>query len=351
MGGLLDVLTRSDYILRGDLESFEDQIAKFIGAKHVIGVGNGTDAIWLSLIAAGIKPGDEVIVPSHTYIATADAIKIIGATPVLVDCDEDHSIAVEAIQLNITKKTTAVIAVNLNGRAASLIEIKKICEEQGLTLIEDNAQGLGARIGGQSTGTFGIAGTLSFFPAKILGCLGDGGAIVTNNSEFAEKLKMLRNHGRDSSGEVVTWGLNSRLDNIQANILSSKLPYLGESIQLRREFAKLYDEGLSDLKSLKLPKPPTEETQNYDTFQNYEIEAQNRDMLREFLRTRGIGTILPWAGKAIHQFGLEGVRKTNLRKTEELFSKVALLPMNQYLTIDDITYVISQIREFYDKKI
>jgi len=347
MDSLLDVLTRSDYILRGDLESFEKQLSNYIGVKHVIGVGNGTDAIWISLIAAGIKAGDEVIIPAHTYIATADAIRIIGATPVLVDCDEGHSIAVDAIKPSITKKTTAVIAVNLNGRAASLIEIKAICDDQGIILIEDNAQGLGAQIGGQSTGTFGAAGTLSFFPAKNLGCLGDGGAVVTNNDEFAEKVKMLRNHGRDDSGEVVTWGLNSRLDNIQANILNSKLPYLGESIELRREFARLYDEGLSDLKTVRLPRPPTSGTEYYDSFQNYEIEAEDRDLLREFLKKRGIGTILPWAGKAIHQFGLEGIRKSDLRKTEELFKKVILLPMNQYLDIDDIDYVVSQVQEFY----
>ena len=347
MPNLLEVLNRSDYILRSDLEAFEQEMADFIGVKYVIGVGNGTDAIWLALMAAGIKPGDEVIIPSHTYVATADAVRVIGATPVLVDCDEHHSISLDSIKLSFTPKTSAVIAVNLNGRAASLMEISSFCEEKGIKLIEDNAQGLGARLFGQSTGTFGIAGTLSFFPAKNLGCLGDGGAVITNDEDFARRIKQLRNHGRDSTGEVVSWGLNSRLDNIQANVLHSKLPFLAESIELRRKFGQMYCDGLSDIHELILPEPPGSDPTHFDSYQNYEIEADKRDLLKEFLAKRGVGTILPWNGKAVHQFNLPGVRVSSVPNTEKLFRKVLLLPMNQYLSEEDIAYVVLQVREFY----
>lgn len=349
MPNLVDVLNRSDYILRSDLEAFEQELAQFIGVKHVVGVGNGTDAIWLALIAAGVKPGDEVIIPSHTYIATADAVKIIGATPVLADCDVDHSISMKSIEQNFSRKTVAVIAVNLNGRAASLRTISDFCETKRIKLIEDNAQGLGARLFGKSTGTFGIAGTLSFFPAKNLGCLGDGGAVITNDDYFASKIKKLRNHGRDSSGEVVTWGVNSRLDNIQANILRSKLPYLTQSLETRRRYAQIYCDGLSGIDELRLPEPPKSDSLRYDSFQNFEIEAENRDAFRKFLAERGIGTLLPWNGKAIHQFELPGVRTGSLANTESLFQKVVLLPMNQYLSEEEITYIVQVTREFYLK--
>jgi dTDP-4-amino-4,6-dideoxygalactose transaminase len=344
---IMEVLKRSDFILRDDLVEFEIELAKYIDAKHVIGVGNGTDAIWLALIAAGIEPGDEVIIPSHTYIATADAVRFVGGIPVLVDCDVDHSISVQAIDEAVTSKTRAVIPVNLNGRACDLFAIVELANKKGLKVIEDNAQGLGAKLRGKSTGTFGIASTLSFYPAKNLGCYGDGGAVVTDSDSIGGQIRALRNHGRNEDGEVIGWGFNSRLDNLQAAVLNSKLPHLDSTIERRRLIATQYCNGLADVEQIRLPNPPSLDTEYFDSFQNFEIEADQREELREYLRKEGIGTILPWAGKAIHEFGLAGVKSMDLSNTDRLFRKIMLLPMNQYLTDYEVELVIKSIRKFY----
>lgn len=342
-----DVLRRSDFILREDLVKFEDQLARYMDIRGVIGVANGTDAIWLSLIASGIKFGDEVIIPSHTYIATADAIKFVGGVPVLVDCSEDHLIDVNAIGDAITPRTRAIIPVNLNGRACDLTSITELANKKDLIVIEDNAQGLGAKLNGQSTGSFGIASSLSFFPAKNLGCYGDGGAVVTNNEEIKKRILRLRNHGRDHEGLVVDWGFNSRLDNLQAAILSAKLPLLDSGISQRRKIAKAYCEGLAEVDQIKLPEPPDTNVSHFDSYQNFEIEAENRDELIEYLSQNGIGTSLPWGGKAIHEFNLPGVRVMDLTNTIEIFKKILLLPINQYLTWEEIDCIIKAIRKFY----
>jgi len=342
-----DVLRRSDFILRDDLSKFEISMAEYLAAKYAIGVGNGTDAIWLALLVAGIKSGDEVILPSHTYIATADAVKFVGATPVLVDCDKDHSISVDAIEAAVTEKTAAVIPVNLNGRACRLEDISKLAAKHGLKVIEDNAQGLGAKLKGKSAGTFGDLSTLSFYPAKILGCYGDGGAVITNSEEMSARVFELRNHGRDTTGEVVSWGFNSRLDNLQAAILNSKLPRLTENIRQRREIARIYISGLSDVQELALPAGPSETSEYFDSFQNFEVVAERRDGLREHMKQNGIGTILPWAGKAVHHFGLPGIKIMDVALTEEIFQGVMLLPMNQYLDKLEASRVIDVIREYF----
>jgi dTDP-4-amino-4,6-dideoxygalactose transaminase len=344
---LNDVLLRSDFILRDDLIDFEKNLAKYLEIEHVVGVANGTDAIWLGLMAAGITSGDEVILPSHTYVATADAVKFLGATPVLVDCQEDHLVSPAAIEEAITDRTRAIIPVNLNGRACQLDEIQNIAKKYDLKIVEDNAQGLGAKLEGRSTGSFGESGTMSFFPAKNLGCLGDGGAVTTNSKDIAEKILLLRNHGRNSSGEVVAWGLNSRLDNLQAAILNAKLSHLDESIALRRKIATLYCEGLYDVEQIVLPPKPEESARHFDSYQNFEIEAEDRDELREYLSSKGIGTSLPWGGKAVHHFNLPGVKVKDLSRTEKLFTKILLLPLNQYMHEAEVVQVIEQLRNFY----
>jgi dTDP-4-amino-4,6-dideoxygalactose transaminase len=326
---------------------FEVDLAEFMGAEHVIGVANGRDAIWLALIAAGVGPGDEVVLPSHTYIATADAVKFVGAIPVLVDCGPDHSIDVSAIEEAINARTRAVIAVNLNGHACDLEAIIQLVTKKNLTLIEDNAQGLGAKLNGKSSGTFGQSSTLSFYPAKILGCYGDGGAVVTNSADVSKRIFQLRNHGRDKEGEVVDWGFNSRLDNLQAAILNSKLSHLDESILKRRELASIYCTGLSDVEEIKLPASPDKSSIYFDSFQNFEVEVKNREELRKFLSENGVGTILPWAGKAVHQFNLPGVITRDLTNTDRLFKGIMLLPMNQYLENSEVDEIVTLIRRFY----
>lgn len=343
------VLTRSDFILRKDLENFEQALSKFIGSNFAVGVANGTDAIWLSLIAAGVGIGDEVILPSHTYVATADAVRFTGATPVLVDCSEDHLINVNAIEEAISSRTRAVIPVNLNGQACRLDAISNLALKKDLIVIEDNAQGLGARLLNKSAGTFGLAGTLSFFPAKILGCYGDGGAVITDSQSFAEHVSRLRNHGRNPDGEVVTWGFNSRLDNLQAAILLAKLSILESAIERRRHIAKIYFEELRDLEQLKLPRAQGSQSDFLDSYQNFEIEAANREELRGYLGACGIGTALPWGGKDVDEFNLPGVRSRDLSVTKRIFKEILLLPMNHYLSDTEVMRVTAAIKDFYKK--
>jgi dTDP-4-amino-4,6-dideoxygalactose transaminase len=346
---LHSVLERADFILRSDLEEFEKDMANYMGALYCLGVGNGTDAIWLSLIAAGINRGDEVIIPTHTYVATADAIWAIGAIPVLVDILDDHSISPSAIIDAISEKTAAVIAVNLNGRACELSKIKAICDQNNLVLIEDNAQGVGARIDGKSAGTFGTASSLSFYPAKILGGLGDGGGVVTDSQEIYEKIFRLRSHGRDHDNLVVEWGFNSRLDNMQAAVLGAKLKHLDRDINQRRTIARIYQDLLSDCDQIRLPELDEKSTRRFDSFQNYEIEAEDRENLRSYLADKGVGTIIQWGGKMVHQFGLPGLVVRDVSNAERIVSKMLLLPMNQYLTESDAIYVANTILEFYPR--
>jgi dTDP-4-amino-4,6-dideoxygalactose transaminase len=274
-------------------------------------------------------------------------VKFVGATPVLVDCNDDHLISVEGIESAITERTTAIIPVNLNGRACSLDHISKLAIKFGIKVIEDNAQGLGAKLDGKLTGNFGDLSTLSFYPAKILGCYGDGGAVVTDSKELSKRIFELRNHGRNPAGEVVSWGFNSRLDNLQAAVLNSKLPKLAENISIRRKIASIYVSGLSEIHELQLPAGPSENSKNFDSFQNFEIVAKNRSQLREYLKQNGVGTILPWAGKAIHHFELPGIKVMDVSKTEYIFKGVMLLPMNHYLEEIEVRRIIDLVREFY----
>jgi len=341
-----DVGHRGAFILQDDLGRFEQNLAQFVGARYAIGVANATDGLHLALRAAGVGPGDEVIFPSHTMTATAAAIYFAGAVPVPVECGPDHLIDPEAAAAAITPRTRAIIPVHLNGRTCAMDELTQIAARHGLILIEDAAQALGSRYRGQATGTFGAAGVFSFYPAKLLGCLGDGGAVVTNDGAIFERLCQLRDHGRGAGGEVAAWGLNSRLDNLQAAILDWRLSTLPEAIERRRDLAQLYRQRLAGIDELALPPAPDEDLDRYDVFQNYEIEARDRDRLREFLNAEGIGTLLPWGGKAVHQW--ERLRfGAQLPHTESLFERLLLLPMNTSLEDHGVHAICDAIDRFY----
>jgi len=343
---LLDVMRRGAFILQKDLTEFEANLAKFVGAKYAFGVANGTDALIIALRAAGIKPGDEVILPSHTYIATAAAVHFVGATPVLVECGTDHLIDPASVKAAITPKTRAIMPVQLNGRTSDMDALQKIADEHNLLIIEDAAQGLGSKYKGQCAGTFGAAGTFSFYPAKVLGCFGDGGAIVTNDDAVAEQVMLLRDHGRNEEGLIVEWGFNSRLDNLQAAILNFKLGTFPQDIERRREIARRYQAGLSEISDLVLPPDPDSDSNHYDVYQNYEIESSHRDALKDHLKKDGIGTIIQWAGKAVHQF--EDLKfNVSLPFTEKMFERCLMLPMNTSLSDEDLEYICASIRHFY----
>lgn len=346
---LLRTASSGSYILQSDLREFEERLAEYYGARYTVGVGNATDALELSLQAAGIQPGDEVLLPSHSFVASASAVVAVGAKPVFVEIGSDHLIDPDDIEHRLTDRTKVIMPTQLNGRMADMNRIAEIAKRHQLIIVEDSAQGLGSRFCGRMAGTFGVAGVISFYPAKMLGCLGDGGAVVTDEQGIAEEVRELRDHGRNpKTGEVVRWGRNSRLDNLQAAVLLVKLAKIDDAIATRRRLAARYHEGLKGIAELVLPPPPDDSpgARHYDVFQNYEIEAQDRNHLRDHLSNRGVGTMYQWGGKGIHQFSALGIRQS-LPVTEAILGRSLMLPMNTSVTADEVDYICDQVAAFY----
>ncbi len=282
------VVDGGHYILGGHLEHFEAEFAAFCGVRHAIGVGNGLDAITLILRALDIGPGDEVIVPGHTFIATWLAVSQCGATPVPVDIDlTTFNIAPALVRAAITPQTKAIIAVHLYGRAAEMTELSCIARQAGLALLEDSAQAHGASHCGRTTGGLGIAAAFSFYPSKNLGALGDGGAITTNEDVLAERIRKIRNYGSNVKYRHDEYGINSRLDDIQAAFLTAKLKLLTTKTERRRELARRYDANLSDLKGIVTPEVDTEAVWHL-----YVIRSRERDRLQQGLADLGVGTLV-----------------------------------------------------------
>jgi dTDP-4-amino-4,6-dideoxygalactose transaminase len=352
------VLENGDLIYREDLESFEKKLAQFCDSKFGISTGSCTGSMFVALKAAGIGPGDEVITVSHTYIATIDVIVACGAKPVLIDVRDDFNMNPNLIEGAITEKTKAIIPVHLNGRVCEMDKIMEIAKKNNLIVIEDAAQAIGAKFNEQKSGSFGLAGCYSFYPAKVLGCYGEGGGIVTSNEEYTERLFLLRDHGEKPSyrlskdekekdyKEIHLFGYNTILDNMQAAFLNIKIKYLQKRIERRREIANLYEKGLSGIDKIVLPPAPQKE-KYYDAFQNYVIRSQERDSLKSFLREKGIETLISWKVPNHKQKALEILHKFNLPKTEEISKEVLSLPMYPELTDEQVEYIIQSVREFY----
>lgn len=347
LGAMTAVMDRGAFILQSDLVEFETAVANFTNSRYALGVANGTDALIIALRAAGIGPGDEVIVPSHTYVASAASIHFAGASPVLVECGVDHMIDPASAAAAVTSHTKAIMPVQLNGRTCDMDALQAIADRYGLLIIEDAAQAIGSRYKGRNAGTFGIAAEISLYPAKILGCFGDGGVLLTNDADMARKMALLRDHGRDETGLVVTWGLNSRLDNLQAAVLNVKMRDLDSEIERRRAIARLYREGLQGIDGFVLPPGPDDDQDHFDVYQNYEVESGRRDELRAQLEKDGIRTIIQWAGKPVHHFEGLGLPKFDLPFTDHLFTRCFLLPMNTSLTDDEVAYICERIRKFH----
>jgi dTDP-4-amino-4,6-dideoxygalactose transaminase len=343
---LTSVGRRGAFIMQKDLAEFEARLAAYTGARHAVGVANATDGLQMAMMAAGLKPGDEVIFCSHTMVATAAAIHFAGGIPVPVEAGPDHLIDPASIEAAITPRTRAICPTQLNGRTANMDAINEIAERRGLRVFEDAAQALGSKFKGKCAGTFGLGSCISFYPAKILGCLGDGGAVLTNDSKIYENLLLLRDHGRNHEGEVVMWGFNSRLDNVEAAYLDLQFRDYPRVIDRRRAIARLYQTRLGQLTRLHLPPAPDSGSDHFDVFQNYEIEADDRDRLKGFLKEKAIGTLIQWGGKPVHQFRKLGFTQ-NLPATDRLFTRCLMLPMNMSLSDEDVHYVCDQIEEFY----
>ncbi len=342
-------LSRGDLVLRDDVRRFEQNIADYVGSRYAVGVNSCTDAMRFSLLAAGIGPGDEVITVAHTFVATVAVIVQCGAKPVLVDVADDYNMDVRLVEKAIMPRTKAILPVHLNGRVCDMDKLMKIASDYNLIVIEDAAQALGATFNGYKAGSFGLTGCFSFYPAKSLGAFGDAGIAVTDDEEIASRIRLYRDHGRQTQEDLALFGYNSRLDNLQAAILNVKFKYFDEWVVRRRELAGIYQEGLSSLSYVKLPPPPTSKGYYFDTFQNYVIRAQNRDKLAAYLLEQGIETLISWPKPMHHQQPL-GLGHFHLPKTEQISQEVLSLPLIPEISNEQVEYVVGAIRRFYRNK-
>ncbi len=347
LGAIDDVLSRGDLILRKDVDEFEQNFASLIGVKYAVALNSGTDALFLALKANGIGPGDQVITVSHTFVATISSIVQCGAVPLLVDVKDDFTMDIEKVEKVITSSTKAIIPVHLNGRMCDMQALMKIANKHNLVVIEDAAQAIGAKFNKQMAGSFGQAGAFSFYPFKILGCFGDGGAIATNDSKMQEKTRLLRDHGQKTKTELVCYGWNSRLDNMQAAILNIKLKYLSSWIERRREIARIYQEKLSGIPEIKLPPFPDSDSRYFDVFQNYVLRAKNRDGLSMFLKENGVETLIKDPIPTHAQEGLS-LSHFHLPFTEQLAREVISLPLYPELEDEEAEYVAQWVINFYN---
>jgi dTDP-4-amino-4,6-dideoxygalactose transaminase len=246
----------------------------------------------------------------------------------------------------VTAQTRAIMPTQLNGRTCDMDALGKIADKHGLLIVEDAAQALGSRYKGRCAGSFGIAAAISFYPAKVLGCLGDGGAVVTDSRSVFEHSYELCNFGCNTGGDLVRWGFNSRLDNVHAAMLKMQLGKYGHVMSRRRQLASLYTERLNDVAEVVLPPAPDSDPDHFDIYQNYEVEAEARDELKAYLNDREIGTLIQWGGQAIHQLKVLGFTQ-DLPYTDRLFTRMLMLPMNMSLADDDLDYVCDAVRAFF----
>jgi len=348
MGTIREVLTKGDLILRHHTSDFEKNLAEYVGTKYAIGLSNGTSSLILSLRVSGIKAGDEVITVSHTFMATISAIVLNGAIPVLVDVNKDFNMNMDEVERAITPKTKAIIPVHLNGRICDMERLMNIAKKHNLIVIEDAAQSLGATFNGQMAGSFGLAGSFSFYPFKLLGAFGDAGAITTNDEEIYKQIRMLREHGEnkiEGEREFYYHGYNERIDNLHAAILYVKLTHIKDYIDRRREIAEMYKEGLKDIKNIYLPH--FEDKRFYDVYQNYVIRYDYRDKLVECLEEQGVETLISWP-KPNYRHKVMQPNNYNMPETEKICKTVVSLPMNPELSNEEVNYVIEIIKNFFN---
>ena len=348
-----DVLSSTQFINGEHVKSFQNELAAYLGVKHVITCANGTDALQISMMALGLKPGDEIITPSFTYIATTEVIGLLGLKPVFVDCDpENFNISVEEVEKVITEKTKAIVPVHLFGQSSDMKSIMNLAKKHNLFVIEDNAQAIGSDYLGfnkpQKTGTIGNIGCTSFFPSKNLGCFGDGGAMMTNDDELAEKIRMIANHGQSKRYYHDIIGCNSRLDNIQAAVLRIKLKKLDQYILNRQKAANYYDKNLKDLDQLKIP------SRNIDSnhvFHQYTIKLDDnivRDDLIQYLAKKNIPAMVYYPVPAHLQKMFSKIPNTygDMKVTNWLSSRVFSLPMHTELSTLQQDYITENLFKY-----
>jgi dTDP-4-amino-4,6-dideoxygalactose transaminase len=341
------VLRRGWFILGEEGEAFEEEWARYCGVAHAVGVGNGTDAIQLALRAAGVGPGDEVVVPALTAAFTALAVSMIGATPVFADVDpQRYTLDPAALEAAITPRTAAVIPVHLYGCPADMAPIREIAQRHGLLVLEDAAQAHGARYQGRRTGGLGDAAAFSFYPSKNLGAYGDAGAVVTDDAGLAEKVRMLRHGGQRRTYEHVLLGTNSRLDEIQAAILRVKLPHLDRWNNRRRALAARYGAGLRECADLELPAVPDGVDHVYHL---YVVRTPLRDALRGYLAGTEVNTSIHYP-QGVHlqaAYAHLGYERGSCPHAEAAVAEVLSLPMFPQLSQSEAGQIIRLIRFFF----
>lgn len=338
-------LSNGDLVMRRQLKTYEGRLAASVGTRYAVGVSSGYHALHLSLIAAGLGPGAEVITVAHTYVATVSAIVHTGATPVLIDVGADYNMDIDALERAITPRTRAVVPVHLNGRLCDMDRLMALAEEHNLHVIEDAAQALGARYGAKTAGSFGLAGCFSHYPFKILGAFGDGGAVTTNSRDVAKAVSLLRYNGEDrKTGEYHYHGYTCLLDNVWAAVLDFKLRHLPRWIKRRREVAALYRQGLSDIPELALPHFAGEK--HFDVYQNYVIRTKQRNRLAAHLKRRGVETLIHWP-KPLWEHRALKLGSHHLPETESVCREVLSLPMNTEIRDEQVKYVVTCVRDFF----
>lgn len=343
------VMSSSRFILGDNVKQLESDVAKYSNVKHGIGVGNGSDAIHIALQAIGVGEGDEVITTSFTFFATAGSIARTGATPVFVDIDPiTFNIEPSKIESAITSRTKAIVPVHLYGQMADMNPIVEIANKYNLAIIEDAAQAIGAKYKGKTVGEMGTAATYSFFPTKNLGAYGDGGMIVTNNDDVAEKCRVIRVHGSKPKYYHHILGYNSRLDELQAAILNVKFPYLNHWSEERRKRAAYYTQKLNE-KLSEVVQTPIEKEENYHVFHQYTLRVPNRDELQQYLKEQGIDTMIYYPLPLHLQpvFKNFGYKEGDFPEAEKAAKEVLSLPMYPELKQEEQDYVIEKIIEFY----
>lgn len=348
------VLDSAAFIQGPQVSTFAKELADFTGAKYVIPCANGTDALQIAMMALDYKPGDEIILPVHTYVATAEVIALLGLKPMFVEVDpQTFNIDPELIAKQITAKTKAIVPVHLYGQCANMEAILKIAKDNNLHVIEDAAQSLSAEfIFSDSTrkksGTMGTVGTTSFFPSKNLGCFGDGGAIFANDAMLAERITMMANHGQKVKYHHETIGVNSRLDTLQAGILSVKLKYLNEYTAKRNEVANYYDKNLAGIKQFQLPYRASYSTHAFHQY-TIKVEGVDRDEFKLYLDKCGIPSMIYYPvplhlQKAYKQPGIE---RGAFPITEKLSKTVLSLPIHTEMNAEQLDYICTLIRKYF----
>lgn len=340
------VLSSGYYILGPELQRFEEEFAQYLGCNFTIGCASGTEAIYLALAVLDIKAGDEVLVVAHTAVPTISAISMTGATPVFVDIDaQTMVIDVADLESKITARTKVIVPVHLYGLMADMDGIKKIADKHNLPVIEDVAQATGAKHKGRRAGSIGRFGAFSFYPSKNLGAFGDGGAVSCQTKEDYDRLLKLRNYGQSKRYHHDIVGINSRLDEIQAAILSAQIPFVDEWNDRRKEIAKRYTSSLKDI-----VQTPVEVTDSDHVYHLYVIQCEQRNELQAFLESKGVGTLIHYPTPAHRQQAYRYLNYAagSMPATEAVANRILSLPLFPELTNEQVDFVIEAISEFFD---